>query len=67
VVADSILDEDADAIAERLREEAPLPAEFGGLTLSVGVALLDGSEEGEELLRLADEAMYVDKARRRGA
>jgi GGDEF domain-containing protein len=33
----------------------------------VGVALLDGSEEAAELLRLADEAMYADKARRRGA
>jgi diguanylate cyclase (GGDEF)-like protein len=67
VVANHIVEGDADAIAARLREEGPLPAEFGGLTLSVGVALLDGSEEAAELLRLADEAMYADKARRRGA
>jgi diguanylate cyclase (GGDEF)-like protein len=50
---------DATIVAERLRAVIP-----GGNSCSVGVALWDGCETGDDLLRRADRALY--DAKRRG-
>jgi len=48
--------EQASALAERLRSETP-----GLLTCSIGVALFDGAEDPDSLVRRADAALYDAK------
>ena len=50
-------DEEAEEIAERLREVAP-----PGHTVSAGVARWDGTEHADDLLARADAALYAAKA-----
>ena len=60
--------DDADALAERLREGFVEPIDIEGqsyvLSASIGVALSDGSDDAVSVLRDADAAMY--DAKRRG-
>jgi diguanylate cyclase (GGDEF)-like protein len=66
VVAPGLTVEGAAKLAARLREAPPFEVpNLAGLTLSVGVAPIDGTLGAEEILDLADRAMYVDKAERR--
>ncbi len=66
---------DAEALAVRLRERVGEPLQLsGGLTLSlalsIGIGTVEGGTDPERafgaLVRAADDAMYVDKAARRG-
>jgi diguanylate cyclase (GGDEF)-like protein/PAS domain S-box-containing protein len=66
---------DAEALAVRLRERVGEPLQLsGGLTislaLSIGIGTVEGGTDPERafgaLVREADDAMYVDKAARRG-
>jgi len=50
-------DEEAEEIAERLREAAP-----PGHTVSAGIARWDGHEHADDLLERADAALYAAKA-----
>jgi diguanylate cyclase (GGDEF)-like protein/PAS domain S-box-containing protein len=58
-----------DTLAERLRLEINQPVSMDGLEValsaSVGVAVWDGKQNADELLRAADTAMYEAKASRR--
>lgn len=65
VVAPGLAVEGAKALAVRLREPAGDVLHLAGLTLSVGIASIDGSLEPDEILDMADRAMYIDKADRR--
>jgi diguanylate cyclase (GGDEF)-like protein len=72
VLARDVTGEEALALAQRLRAELQVPFRFGtvGLTVdaSVGIAVGPGhSASAEELLQLADLAMYSAKAARIGA
>lgn len=56
--------ESAVACAERIRqrlESQPLTPQIGRVTASFGVAMLAGDEEGGDLLRRADQALYRSK------
>ena len=66
---------DAEALAVRLRQRVGEPLQLsGGLTLSlalsIGIGTVEGGTDPERafgaLVRAADDAMYVDKAARRG-
>lgn len=50
-----------DHLVDRLAEMTP-----NGVTYSIGIATWDGDESGGELLRRADQEMYVAKLARRG-
>src|SRR3954454_20893518 len=72
VVAEDIDAEDALALAARLRRELQRPFRFGGMGLtvdaSIGIAVGPGhAGSAEELLQLADLAMYAAKGGRIGA
>ena len=72
VLAEGLDDGEALALARRLRRELQRPFRFGsmGLTVdaSIGVAVRPGhSRSAEELLQLADLAMYSAKSGRTGA
>jgi diguanylate cyclase (GGDEF)-like protein len=58
--------EDARLVAERIRLAAA-GAELYGVTLSIGVAISQAGEGIEELVKRADEAMYVAKQAGRNA
>lgn len=63
LLPDTVLDS-AVACAERIRQRLefqPILARAGRVTASFGVAMLAASEEGEELLRRADQALYRSK------
>ncbi len=66
---------DAEALAARLRERVGEPLRLSGglvlpLSLSIGIGTVEGGTDPERafgaLVREADDAMYVDKAARRG-
>ncbi|SDY98312.1 PAS domain S-box-containing protein/diguanylate cyclase (GGDEF) domain-containing protein [Geodermatophilus africanus] len=66
---------DAEALAARLRERVGEPLRLSGglvlpLSLSIGIGTVEGGIDPERafgaLVREADDAMYVDKAARRG-
>jgi diguanylate cyclase (GGDEF)-like protein/PAS domain S-box-containing protein len=66
---------DAEALATRLRERVGEPLRLSGglvlpLSLSIGIGTVEGGTDPERafgaLVREADDAMYVDKAARRG-
>src|SRR3954447_19685827 len=65
---------DAEVLAERLRASVTQPLVLGGTTVSVGLSIGIGAVTGgvhpgavhERVVRAADDAMYADKARRRG-
>jgi diguanylate cyclase (GGDEF)-like protein len=65
VVAPGLPPEGAEVMARRLREPAGDVLNLAGLTLSVGIAPIDGTLQPDEILDLADRAMYIDKADRR--
>ena len=67
VVANRITPEDAEVLADRIRADRHESDDLAGLTLSVGVAAIDGRQRPEELLEHADRAMYLDKVRRKAA
>ena len=72
VVADDLDAEDALGLAARLRRELQRPFRFGGMGLtvdaSIGIAVGPGhADSAEELLQLADLAMYSSKGGRTGA
>jgi diguanylate cyclase (GGDEF)-like protein len=72
VVAEGMDTDGALALAERLREQLRQPFRFGGMGLtvdaSIGIAVGPGhAATAEELLRLADLAMYSAKGGRTGA
>jgi len=66
VIADAITREAADRLAQRLRDILIPTGESDslGVTLSVGVAVIDGRADASWLLAQADAAMYRDKASR---
>lgn len=67
IVADAITTSAAADLAQRLRG-AVMPARDGndaGVTMSVGVALIDGSSSPDALIAEADAAMYQGKTKRR--
>jgi diguanylate cyclase (GGDEF)-like protein len=71
IVAEEVRDaHGATEIARRLLAACDAPIDAAGRRLqvspSIGVALSDGTADAEELLRLADAAMYRAKERGRG-
>jgi diguanylate cyclase (GGDEF)-like protein/PAS domain S-box-containing protein len=69
VCADVANRADIDALANRLALELNRPVAIDeaqvALSASVGVAVWDGHQSADELLRAADQAMYAAKAQRR--
>ncbi len=65
---------DAEVLAGRLRTAVTAPLELDGQRISIGISIGIGSASGgeepgdvhERVIRTADDAMYEDKARRRG-
>lgn len=67
VVAEDLTDEEALALGERIRQAVAVPVQEGArslqVTASIGIArILPHSLDGADLLRAADEAMYVVKS-----
>ena len=66
VIAAAVADaSEAERLAERVLQSFHEPAELGGrpqqVGVSIGVALAEADDDVEDLLRAADEAMYVAK------
>ena len=73
IVCENTEPADAEVLADRLREAVTEPLSLSGTNVSVGISIGIGSAPGgdepgdvyERVVREADDAMYVDKARRR--
>jgi diguanylate cyclase (GGDEF)-like protein/PAS domain S-box-containing protein len=73
IVCENTEPDDAEVLADRLRGAVTEPLQIGGapvrLGISIGVGAAPGGTDPEEayerVVREADDAMYVDKARRR--
>jgi diguanylate cyclase (GGDEF)-like protein len=61
VLAEVGLTVDADELAERLRRAVAVAGRDCGVTASVGVAVVEGSDDVNVLLQRADSAMYRAK------
>jgi diguanylate cyclase (GGDEF)-like protein/PAS domain S-box-containing protein len=75
VVCESTEQADAEVLADRLRAAVTEPLSLSGTTVTIGLSIGIGSIAGgleprevyERVVREADDAMYAEKARRRGA
>jgi diguanylate cyclase (GGDEF)-like protein/PAS domain S-box-containing protein len=74
IVCENTEPREADVLAQRLRTSVTDPLRVGGTTVRLGVSIGIGSVPGgeepggvyERVIRAADDAMYADKAGRRG-